>query len=307
MYNEDAKKDFEQNYESVTCENFFKMLFNKVEPYENLYEKDVCNFVKSEIIEMLRSFASSSIGTLRMTVSILRTYTQWSCDNQQSIDNINHYDEIKTEDIIGCVNTTVLKSKIISKEQLDNHMKYLINPCDRALLLGLFEGLSGRECNELYNLYKEDMDVKESTVYLKETDRTVKVSREFINYALQSIDMYEYNLLTDGGDRDIHLRKTDRSVFKARTNASVDTIEGFGRRIQNKLRIIRQYLDIPALSTVTLVNSGIIHYTKLKAKELGLEPMEVIGGEHFEEIALKYNLSNTKPFQLRGRFKDYLS
>ena len=72
MYNESRKDEFICYFKMTTSNNFIENLFEKTSIYEATYGKDVCNFIKEEIITLLTGFNSSSLVTLRGNVSILQ-------------------------------------------------------------------------------------------------------------------------------------------------------------------------------------------------------------------------------------------
>ena len=99
MYNEERKKEYLRHVveDLGQTPQSAKALFNKTEDYEDLLNKDLCDFTFSEIDKLLSTFAASSINALRKNISVLRKYADWCCSCNISIDNINHYDEINME------------------------------------------------------------------------------------------------------------------------------------------------------------------------------------------------------------------
>ena len=129
MYNALIKQDYINQYTGITGNNTFQNLFSSTEVYEIMWNKDVCNFVRDEIIEYLRSIGATSVSTLATKVSLLRNYTYWCCENQFTKDGINHFNEILPDDYYDCVNKKEATT-IMTEEEIIEVLDQLINPSE---------------------------------------------------------------------------------------------------------------------------------------------------------------------------------
>jgi len=91
MYNENIKKNFIEHYITTiqegdnqlvaeSCRQRFMSLFEKVESFELLYNKDCSEFNRVQIEAMFNAFGLHSIATLKGYKSMLSNYTQYVTD-----------------------------------------------------------------------------------------------------------------------------------------------------------------------------------------------------------------------------------
>ena len=151
MYNEERKKEYLRHVveDLGQTPQSAKALFNKTKDYEDLLNKDLCDFTFSEIDKLLSTFAASSINALRKNISVLRKYADWCCSCNISIDNINHYDEINME--IESLQKYLNKERAVcpSREQVLKDISKIRNYSDKFLILALFEGVRTEAPGEL--------------------------------------------------------------------------------------------------------------------------------------------------------------
>lgn len=303
MYNETVKKEFISSYNIITNNNFIENIFDKCEVYETLYQKDVCNFVREEIIDLCKSFGLSSLATLKTRVSILRKYTDYCCNHQLSIDNMNHFNEIALNDCKQCLNRFMLNKLYITEERLNDFAFNLVNSCDMFLLQAFYEGLSGKNFEEITNVTMKDFDLVNKRVTLC-TGRTIPVSDKLIKYAQISASTYTY-YSGEALDTKTYLADVP-NVYKYRINTTCFTDEGARRRVVKRILKLKEDLNAPELTIPRLKNSGLITMIKKAAQQQNVSELEFLCSEKSLEIRKIYGLEDTAYFTLRDRFKEYL-
>ena len=305
MYNKNIKEEYLANKsESIKC--ILTNIFNKSEIYEEMKGKDICNFIENEILEFLMGFASCSISTLACYTSLLRSYTWWCCDNDISVDHMNHYDMITLNMMGTCVNKILDDSKYITLEELKTVMEAIVNVGDKALVYSMFYGICGKDCIELTGIKSEDIDTVNNIVKLC-TGRQVVLPVDLCYMLSTSCEMYDYFLTTIGKFSSLKLHKEDLSPFKRRANARFSTQEKARLRIISRLTKLREDTGCIALTMDRLRNSGMIHHMKQAMKnnpELNKE--NIFSSKEMQKIQEQYNCINVMPFTLRARFKEYL-
>lgn len=305
MYNEQLKKEFLEQYKIITNVNFIENIFNKCEPYEKLYKKDVCNFIREEILELCKSFGLSSLATLRTRISILNSYTNYCCENQMSIDNINHYLEVTKNDLQLCLNQFLQERRYITEEVLQEYLLNIINPCDQFLLCAFYEGFAGKNYEEISEVVMSDFDLKNKTVTLC-TGRTIPVSDQLIRYAAISANTYVYSSGKLEGSNNPKLADIP-NVFKYRKNVSgADIPENAKRRIIKRIAKIKKDLNAPEITIPRLKNSGFISKIKKEAKLNGMKEIDFLYSDEASSIKEIYGVSLLEKYMLNERYREYL-
>lgn len=259
MYNEEFKKQYIQarKYDYKDAENVITVIFNRVGKFENRLKKDCCNFSKREITEMFVDFNTPSRGSLVNTCSQLRTYTEYCIDKGVVRDNENHYNEINADDYSSFINADVGRGRIITRTALLDLFisNALRNPCDQFLCLGIFEGIGGPGLCEFVNLKMSDFNGQ--TVQLN-TGRVLSVSSELIAIAQRSSDTYEKYAIW--GETSVNsskpLMENDNNIIKSSINAVDMAPEKKARNIRDTLAYCRKAVDVDALRTKSLTESG---------------------------------------------------
>lgn len=304
MYNNNIKEEYLSKL-NTSSKYMLRNLFTKTELYENEKEKDICDFIEDEIIEFLHSLFSSSSVTLLSYVSILRTYTQWCCDNNINADHINHFDMITIDMVNSCVNKMIKESKYITLKELEDTMEDIINVCDKALIYALFYGICGENCIELTNITSNDINLTTQEIKLC-TGRVIKAPAQLCYLLGQSCNTYDYILTTSSNFNSLPLDQTDETSFKKRANARFSTQERAKLRVVARLGKLRESTGNIALSIDRLKNSGIIHHIKKVMEEKGISKDEIFNSPEMLEIQKYYNCEHVKPFTLKARYKDFL-
>ena len=261
MYNEEFKKQFieTRKIKYKDAESVLTVIFNRVGKFENRLKKDCCDFSQREIIKMFVDFDTPSRSSLINICSQLKTYTDYCLEKGIVKDKANHYKEISQEDYSRFINTDVGRGRIITRAKLLDLFigNALRNPCDQFLCLGIFEGLGGPGLIEFANLKMSDF--KGNEVHLN-TGRVLKVSDELVNIAKRSSNTYEkYAIWSDtaaANNSSKPLMENDDNIIKASVNAVDLSPDKRARNMRDTLAYCRKAVDVDALRTKALIESG---------------------------------------------------
>lgn len=302
MYNKEHKERFmaeRENREYLECQ------FKKVSFMEFELNKDVSNFTFYEILEYYKLLNSCSVGYLRVLNSQFSLYTQWCLQQNLVNDSQNHYLEVRTEDYDNCINKALMNLKIIPKNVMLNWVSELQNPRDQFILLGLFEGIKGKDFCELGNLRPEDVN---GNILKLCTGRKVVISnrlKDIIEHCI--VETMYYGMKTKDSDRKFPL--VDRGyVIKDYPNTKDDTSDfQRGRQIYNSIQRIMQYIGIyPNVSANQIFESGKLDMIQTRAKELKISCVDYIRSEKISEVEEKYNCTIVRKHYIMN-YKDYLN
>lgn len=229
MTNEALKQKYINEYAGEQSKAY-EQLFKAVDPFEEQYRKDCGNWTKPEIIDFFKSYASRSVNSLRVRLSMLKGYTDYFIISNLSKDNINHYLEISSDDLRLCINKIVDNNKFISRKEVLTICNKMENPVDQYFLLAIFEGIGsyGKFGEEIVDTMASG--IKENTIVLS-SGRELTVSKELIHYAKESantdkyyktiikngeVQPYSYDL--EGEGTIFKSRKNNRSKLKTNSN-----------------------------------------------------------------------------------------
>lgn len=307
MYNESIKKRYieEKSQTTTLPKNYLECQFNKLEEYEKEYDKDVCCFTTREIREFYKLQNVSSLEILASMNSQLSLYTQWCLQNNLVIDNQNHFLEFNLKLLNDCLNKVAFDKKIVTRDEIIKWCDQLPNPKDQVILLGLFEGMKGKDFCDFVKL--KPSDVYGNTVHLA-SGRDIQISDKLLEYIHKSINETKYYSCTAQGIGDVVLDLVDRGyVIKYYPNTRDDTSDfQKGRVIYNGISRSLKYIGVfNIVKANSIYESGKIHMIKERSKELGISPEDYIYSDRIKEVEKQFNCNILrKSFLLK--YKDHL-
>lgn len=301
IYNQKQKESFIKYYQEDSDNPYVRNIFKATRADEEYKQKDICEFTEKEIIAVLKGFNTTSINSLRVKTSILRTYATWCEANGYILNNMNCFNNLYGKDIEDCVNKHAKQSKLISFECLLEYCHQLLNPIDKFIICAIFEGIRGKKQDliDLTSLRSKDLHKD----YFDLNDRKIKVPSYLYELAIASVETYTY---TTARGQEKKLFDCDY-VFKPKFNYK--TINGFEEdnivRIRKRMAIIKSMLEAPEMTTSSLYYSGMIYYMGQIAIEKNMEILDVIKEPEYEEIKEKYQIT-LPDFAVRANLKNYL-
>lgn len=304
--NNELKEEFISKYYGAT-ESFVRFIFASVESLEESLSKDLADFLKEEIIDMLRGFGSGSVESLRVKTSILRQYTNYYMSKNMSRDGINHYDEITTVELDECVNKVVKNNKYISREELLDLLKDFANPCDSYFMLAIYEGIGayGEKMSELMLTSKSG--IKEHSIELY-GGRIIEVSDELIKLAIESSEMEVYdNLIENINHKTTMALAPYGLILNPRTTCRnpMNVTSAYSRCTMKFMRL-KEYLGISHMSMPRLQLSGCGYELRKILEKNNTTYKEVFHTDEFQSVLKKYGYDNMQIGRFHQTIKDYL-
>lgn len=305
FYNSELKIQYieEKSKEVIISNNYLECQFNKTCKFEEELNKDLSNFTVYEIVEYYKMLNISSFDTLFVMNSQFSMYTQWCLQKSLVKDNQNHFLEMTLEHLKDCLNKALVNMKIVSRDTILNWVDQLPNPKDQFVLLGLFEGLKGKDFCELSKLRPEDIKGNIATLC---TEREIELSDRLLKIISDCVVEDKYYSISGNGTKVMPL--IDKGfVIKDYPNARGDVSDfQLGRKIYNSITRILNYFDVLNFMTAnSIAESGKLHMIKERAKELGLSCKDYIYSNYIEEVEKKFNSKIVRSiFWLK--YEDYL-
>lgn len=305
FYNPEIKIQYieEKSKEVIISNNYLECQFNKTSKMEEELDKDLSNFTVYEITEYYKMLNISSFDTLFVMNSQFSMYTQWCLQKSLVKDNQNHFLEMTLEHLKDCLNKALVNMKIVSRETILNWVDQLPNPKDQFVLLGLFEGLKGKDFCELSKLKPEDIKGNIATLC---TGREIELSDQLIKIIHDCVSEDKYYSISGNGTKVMPL--VDKGyVIKDYPNARGDVSDfQLGRKVYNSITRILNYFDVLDFMTAnSIAESGKLHMIKEKAKELNMSCKDYIYSNHITEVEKIYNSRIVRSIYWL-KYEDYL-
>ena len=305
MYNEELKFRFinERDEQIITSNNYLVNLFEKSSVTEEELNKDLCNFTFYEIEEFYKLLNASSINALSVINSHYSSYTQWCMQQNLVADGQNHFTEMWFGNFSNCINKGKMNMQVLSKEIIYDVIKQLNNPKDQFIILGLFEGIKGKDFCELANLKPEH--IKGNVVQLC-TGREVEISNKLLSIIEDCIETHEYYATTGKEEKVIPL-VDNGYIIKDYPNVQDGRLEKrSGRSVKNSIERTVKGLGLHGIVTANnIVESGKLNMIKEQAKEKGMSCKEYICSSHLNDVKEKFNCTiSTSRYIIK--YEDYL-
>ena len=293
----------EKSKEVIIHNNYLECQFNKTNKLESELDKDLSNFTVYEIIEYYKMLNISSLDTLFVMNSQFSMYTQWCLQKNIVKDNQNHFLEMTMEHLKECLNKALVDMKFVSRETVLSWVDQLPNPKDQFVLLGLFEGLKGKDFCELSKLRPEDINRNIASLC---TGREIKLSNRLLKIIADCKVEDKYYSITGNSTKVMPL--LDKGfVIKDYPNARTDVSDfQLGRKVYNSITRILNYFDVLDFMTANSVfESGKLQMIKERAKELNMSCKDYIYSSYISEVEKKYNSKIVRSIYWL-KYEDYL-
>lgn len=159
----------------------YKALITTEKQLQAEFNKPVVEITQSEINKYLEKIKSKyTYTTLRTKVALINILFKQSGNDA--------FVELKKEDM------TSNEKGIITKKDLLNVIEMLDNEQDKFILMALFNGIAGKQAQDLLNLKRTDIDFKNKTINLP--DRVIKMDDYFCEITKKAIEQKKYTLIS---------------------------------------------------------------------------------------------------------------
>lgn len=299
-YNEEIKRVWIELYLSNKdmVRSTVESVFSASKKMESLLEKDICNFSKPEIESYYKSLSAKSKERISVANSILKEYKEWCYNNGYSYDSNPYYDTFTSEDFKRCISKSVLEKKYIGEDTLNSYLAEIHNPCDRLLLILLYNSIRGKLLEEILNLHVNQI---EGNIIHLSTGREVRVDDSVINLIYLTNDTYTY--YTYGEIRKFEL--VGDNVFKNTKGVRTTSMASVYHRYASRIVKFQQMFDNPELAINRIWISGMLNALIKKANEKNLTLGQFTVTEEAKPILKQYEF-NRHPTKIMKLFEEYI-
>ena len=269
-----------------------RAILNRALEFEKKFQKPFYEFTVDEILEMYKSAHAISDRSLQNTNLTLKHATRWIADKKK-IDIKNVYENITKELMQGCVDFNKRKSMILTKDDLEDIQRDLLNWTDKGILQMLFLGAGSNWLKELTFFDMSQVSRKDGIIYFR-TGKTIPITES--DYELIKNACAEEELISFGETSRVS-KVQSHGFFKQRFNAlsansdftNEQDLERRFRFIQRRLLLISKDLGLQ-LNSGGLQTSGLLHCLKQGVEESGLSFREYVKSNEAKELARRYDI-----------------
>lgn len=284
MFNEAQKEIFIKEYlrSKVIAETSLYAIFKKTEDFEEKLNKDVSKFTRDEILDMLAKFKAKSINSLLNYTIVLKHYSRFVF----GVVGTNAYESIGKADVADMVDKNA--NILLTREELDDVEVQLLNWVDKAIIELLWNGVAGKNMEDIYSVSEDCVQGNILRVNEKEFPMTDRL-RELLPKAFAETELMSY-----GNTMRVIEVNGKGKIYKERPNArGIDTPDIRFRWVYRKIQIFRDYLDMPGLTMKNIAASGLWHYLQLCMEKTKLDLRTFLRTKEGKELAMRYGFSES--------------
>lgn len=160
---------------------YSRLILKAVDEYEVFAGKKVYDLSTGEIKTFfVQKFDNASVGAIQKNASVVRTYIDY-CIGLGIVDHgENRLAMLNKDDFKSLVSLGAIRNKYITKEELRECQRMLINEQDICILELFFNGIRGRTASgatyeEILNLTISDVDERNNTIKLTKNDGSFRI------------------------------------------------------------------------------------------------------------------------------------
>lgn len=265
LYNADIKWEFLNQYDNERTRLIALYPMRKAKRFEERAGKDLFEMSLQEIEEILYSLSSSSKNSIVLNVGRIEEYILWASANGYRRSNITPFPSTNREAWMKKF-VADYRNYAFTRQDIIHMTESLVNDVDKALLLLLFEGASGRQYSEVLNLKVEDIDSAHEapTALLRDSDKSVRLINItprleiLIRRANRQHDYKNKNGTLIGKPQAYSRFAHSEYVFKkVNRGAQRGSLNNFF--VNRKVAIFKEIFDMPYLKANHIIHSGIMH------------------------------------------------
>lgn len=300
IYNEQLKNDYICSCDTVLPKSYLEVWFSRFAIKEQKLNKDLSEFSCEEILDFYKNLHTTSVLILENINSQMSKYTNWTgCQK-------NSYKELELSDLNSVIDKDKINEMFIQRKDLLSLCQQMMNPRDKMVILGLFEGVKGQNYCEFSCMKNEDFDYENRRIYLRSTDRTINISDELAQYIQQTIETEVYFPISKSKKANYEFKKNSGYILKPfynQTNFSSEYRRG--RNIYLAITRNLKYFEIENLSAQSIFESGMIYYLNQVAVKYEMSALDLLNDKDKCKCIIE-QFGNIPKISLLSRYKDKL-
>lgn len=306
FYNSAVKERYLKNQSQAARISYGRVL-KRASSIEAKLGRDLYDFNLGEIKQVLLLLKSTKMTTITATGIIIQNYIRWAIEQDLRVDNINPLDAVSSDEFYRKFLDTS-EPILFSHDDIMDWVDECINHQDKLAILGIFEGIYGRQYSELLTLKMDrvrevssdtlsyEVELFNETSDGSKESRVIPISNKLYNI-MRIANNEEVNFKNNGlefeGMRNNknYLTKTDyivRGAADARTGVE-GSVPAASALINRRIKKISELYQVPTLTPTNIRNSGMLYMTHRLYNESGK-----LGKEEYYAICERYNVGRTR-------------
>lgn len=294
LYNQEVKEEFlSQPQYSPGTREVYKRIFERSRVIEEMLNKDLHDFTRQEIEEVLHDLNPLTPPISQSNGRIISSYIIWWI-GKEKLNRINPLEAVGAEWFDRFVDKT--KKLYFSFREIKRICDICENAQDAAILRMYFEDIGGKDGSEIRNLKIKDLNEETNTLILRENGKTPRI---------HTISEELKNLIIAAAKQQIYIKKDGKMVESNTIRSDIDLVQNefvirnsitktdshnspvHSSVLYRRMKTLSESFGLPYLTGKNVLRSGIIYYASQLLKKDG-----VLGKEQYENIAEKFRLRN---------------
>ena len=304
VYNQENKEWFIKSIDlSQYPPRWWERVFEKSNMFEKIKNKDLYSFTTPDIIEFYKFLDIGTITPLIIYNTNLVKYAQWALNENLIVDGQNHFDELTSDMLATCLNVTKTQQSILSYDTfMDLINRKIVNDQDKFIFFCLFEGIKGKNYQEIVDMKMADIDEDNLLVHL--SSRDVGVSSDFINICKKADKQTVYVGLV-GNEIERNLVPGSNIVKEKSNSQGKDLNRTVYNTIVRNIATVFELADVVTAKSIR--DSGLIYYLNKRADKLGVPVSELVYDlNNWQDLVDKYQFNPDTRKRWLLQYKDFL-
>lgn len=272
VYNPDVKERFLESYDNIGTRNTIAYVFYASKEYEEKFNRDLYTFNRDEIKDVIHATNPLTKPVATSKSRYISSYIDFCTKQgfQETGGNINPFSGLPTTWYDQFVDKSA--KLYLSKDEIDEIEKDLVNAQDAVLLYLLFEGVFGTGGSEVLNLKKTDIDFENNILHVEDDElgeRDVEVSSHcmtIIKSALQESVYKAKNGKAEKRNAERPLIINNYVLRNAKTRSEHNN-RADKHLIYRRISTMSDYFSLPYLTSKVIERSGMLYYCYKQIKE----------------------------------------
>jgi hypothetical protein len=257
-----SKEEFaNEKYPNLKSRKPCLSVLRKFEPFEkDPYNMDLYNFDSTMLADVLLILDISTTQSLYSHLAYYRAYINWA--RQKFGHQPTHGQDINVEELVEkhVILASVLEREVnalITREMLYQALEKIYNEQDKAIVVLPFEGVYGKKASDLLGLEIKQVNrnwvrtPNETIIFLS------PIVMDILNNAISQPEYYPSN-----GKPNPKYKKPPQPLYDNGYVIKYSKEDGKLKydNLQGKVRKVKSYTNLPALSFENIHKSGILDY-----------------------------------------------
>jgi integrase len=290
----------------------YSRILSKAQKFEEQLGKDMSEFDFDEVNMLMGYLNASTISSVQTQHNIIKQYIQYAINNGYGNPlQINYAEMLQVKDFYQYINKIKSTKQIIDREDIIDIIEssdlYGGNAQDYCPIVMIFNGVWGRNLEELINLRKSDIDMDNSSLLLRRNNgkqRIISIEKEWIQYLLYASEETEYITITE--EKTITRKLMDTPYLLRRTTTKRNqngNIKISPAQLRQRITKVRDFWGNRYINPTSILRSGMIAYAKKYKVTQDKSHLETVDYMH---IAERFSIDPKNWFSLKRNIKIYV-